>query len=374
MRGDLKELLQAPISPISTSPTTNPPRTRKQLRKVYQKRLGLPEWARSTPSQAHRPGRTNNHPMPLEQDNDFKQTHDSRSKISTPSRDRGDYDPFQRDHGSRLPPSTPKRPGPRPGPFTPWSAPGRLEPTRTSYLNSLSDGIDNKIIKQLKEGLPKGQLDKEKLGTVYLFKVVFARDPGRTILKIGHTAGTERDRMRGIGAKCRHLSMEGEAVPEARSILLFQRAERLAQVHLDDHLYNPMCMCRTAHREYFDVDTASSRAVIGLWSTFCKSNPYDAEGNLRPFWKHRLRQVKKLPYWGDQAPEGLSKLESRQKRWEAFANPKRIEEYWFWATVAPWPWSLHIIILFQAVKIALSDAVRLSLAFLLIAAFCTWRG
>ncbi|KAI0539635.1 hypothetical protein GGR58DRAFT_463572 [Xylaria digitata] len=374
MKIDLDELLAAPISPTSATPTMTPSRTRKKLRKVYQKRLGLPEWARATPSQANRPDRTNNRPVRPEQDDDFEQTHDSRFKISTPSRDRDDYDPFQRNHGSRSPPSTPKRPGPRPGPLTPWSAPGRLEPIRTRYLNSSSDGVDDKIIQELKRGLSKDQLDKEKLGTVYLFKVVFVGDPDRTILKIGHTAGTERGRMKEIGSKCKHLSMEGEAVPEGRSIPFFKRAERLAHAHLRDHLYNPTCKCRTAHREYFDVDTTSSQAAVRLWSTFCESNPYDAGGNLRPFWEHRLRQVKKLPYWGDQAPEGLSELESRQKRWEAFANPKWFEEYWFWAAVAPWPWSLPIIILFQAVVIAFSVSLRLSLTSLLIAAFCTWRG
>jgi hypothetical protein len=181
--------------------------------------------------------------------------------------------------------------------------------------------------------------------------VVPADDLDRIIMKIGSTAKTGQERMKEISSQCKHYSMKREVVPEGWLIPNYKRAERLIQAHLRDRLSAFACGCRKPHREYFDVETATALEVMRFWTAFCESNPYDAAGKLRPFWKYRLRQRKKLPYWGHQAPEGLSELESRRRRWEVFANPTRIEIYWFHAMVAwskYWPWKVHLFAVFEA--------------------------
>ncbi|TGJ78651.1 hypothetical protein E0Z10_g10110 [Xylaria hypoxylon] len=380
MKVDVKELLAASISSPPSTPAMTPTIARTRSRKIYQKARCLPDRIRGQPPRPNRSGRTYNHPVPLEEDDYFEQSDDSReqsddsrSEISTPSPSRYNNDPFHAKHGVQLPPSTPQRPRLRPGISTPSSAPARLEPSGTINLNSSSEDVDDRIIEELKKVLPKAQLNKdekgkEKVGTIYLLEVVPAGDLGQIIQKIGHTTKSPQARIKDINSQCKHLSTQREVVREGEDIPLYQRGERLVHAHLDDHLYDFACKCGKAHKEYFRVDTATAEGVIRFWSKFCKSKPYDDDGQLLPFWEHRLQQRNKLPYWDDEAPKGLSALESRRRRWEAFSNPTQSDIYWFWLTVMSakaWPWRLHIIAGLQAVVIALFVSPDLFVSFAL---------
>ncbi|KAI0425354.1 hypothetical protein F5Y09DRAFT_352326 [Xylaria sp. FL1042] len=365
MNFDLEELLAAPSCPSSpilqATPTLTPSRIRTPSSKKratgdsHQRRRRLSALNRRQSLRSDISMYTDDR---REKDDYVRLTHEPRSEFSSPTPKRNDHDPFQQTPSPRSPSSTPRRPHPRPVPSAPWStrsAPARLEPSRTTGLTS-SEDVDDKIIEALKARLTKSELSRDKVGNIYLFEVTPERDPDRTIMKIGHTTRTERHRMEQIKSQCKHSSMEREVDPQGMPIFLYHKAEALIRAHLGDRGYDFACLCRTtAHREYFDVDSATAQGVIRCWRAFCESDPYNANGELRPFWEQRLWRLKKLPYWDDGTNRGLSELESRRIRWEAFANPTQFEIFWFRATSAlsrAWPWRLHIITVFQALIIA----------------------
>ncbi|KAI3334724.1 hypothetical protein F4824DRAFT_467025 [Ustulina deusta] len=388
MKIDLEELLVAPSSLSSpafqATPTMTPTRIRrgcwKKMRGTggsYQGRRNLPEWTKWRPSQSNRPTYTDDG-SDSEQDGYSGQPHGSRFEIAAPSPRRDDHDPVQGSPPPRSPPSTPQGPRPRPVPsatLSTRSAPARLEPSLTTDLTISAENINDAIIEVLRKPLSKSQLNSNKVGDIYLFEVTPAGDPDRTIMKIGHTVKTEQHRMKGIKRKCKPISIEREVDAQAVPILLYRKAEKLMHTHLDDRVYDFGCMCTKKHREYFDVDAATAQGVIRCWRAFCELDPYDASGELRPFWEHRLRQRKKLRHWGDRAAEGCSELESRRIRWEVFANPTPFEIFWFRATTAgskAWPWRLHIIAVFEAIALdfLVSPPSYLSWMWFLILAIC----
>lgn len=193
-------------------------------------------------------------------------------------------------------------------------------------------------------------------GNIYLFGAAFAHDPDRTIIKIGCTEGAAHIRIKQIELRCQPILIEREAVPEGWLMPFYKRAEKLMHAHLSDRHHKFICACGTEHREYFDVDAAAALAVVRLWRGFFESDPYDAAGELRPFWKHRLRQLKKVPHRDRAGSEDLGELERRRRRWEAFANPDPIEMYRFHAATIfakVWPFRLPIIAVIEALLIVL---------------------
>ncbi|KAI0454756.1 hypothetical protein F5B21DRAFT_474046 [Xylaria acuta] len=201
-----------------------------------------------------------------------------------------------------------------------------------------SQDLDDKIIKVLRKPLSKTELE-DKVGNNYLFEVVPAGDTEKVVVKIGHTTMSEQRRMEEIGKRCNHFSMEREADPEGRPIYLYQKAERLMQAELYDCRYYFTCACGVAHREYFGVDKTTAQEVFRRWRAFCELEPYDSNGELRPFWQRRLRERNKL-HGGHR---GLSEQEQRRMRWNRFTTPTRLEKLvlniaYVWAFVRRLKW------------------------------------
>ncbi|KAI1357066.1 hypothetical protein F5Y01DRAFT_266688 [Xylaria sp. FL0043] len=349
MKFDLEELLAAPSCPGSPTPTFTPTpiRTLSWKKKVtgdisQKRRLSALTRRRSIYSHDRR-----------EKDAHFRPVHEPRSESPTPSPKRDNHNLLQEISSPQSPPSTPRRPHPRPVPSSPRStrsAPGRLQ---RDFIGSAED-IDDEIIKVLRSPLSEAQMKRDKVGHVYLFKVTTAGDPYRIIMKIGSTKMTEQERKKKIKTQCKHSKIQREVDPQDVPIVLFHKAEKLAQAHFVDRKSSFTCVCGTAHGEYFDIDAATAQSAIQFWRAFCQSDPYDAKGELRPFWEHRLQQRKSRRYWNSRTTEDPSDLESRRLRWEAFANPTQYEKLWFEASrVASqaWPWRKEIIIGLQAVVI-----------------------
>ncbi|KAI3318328.1 hypothetical protein HD806DRAFT_318564 [Xylariaceae sp. AK1471] len=286
--------------------------------------------------------------------------------------DTDDDTPAQDPFSSVSPPSTPQRLLSRPGPSTPWSsksAPALLELSSTpgskrKKENGVSpQAVDDKIIKVLTQRLSKKELSKERPGDNYLFEVIPAGDPQKTVVKIGHTVRTEQRRLKEIGTKCGHFSMKQEEDPEGSPIMLYRKAESLMRAELLDLKYRFACTCRTAHREYFEVDKATAQKVIQSWRRFCESDPYDADGNLLPFWVHRLQQRKKL--WDKDycSHRALSEQERRRIRWERFSSPTRFEKLCFDVTYTYakiWPRRWHAVAFVEAFAIVVITFPSLS--------------
>ncbi|KAI1274382.1 hypothetical protein F5Y07DRAFT_373572 [Xylaria sp. FL0933] len=340
MKFDLEELPTAPSCPGSPTPTFTP----TPIRTLSWKKKVAGDISQKHRQSALTRRRSIYSPDRREKDAHVRPVHEPRSESPTPSPKRDDHNLLQEISSPQSPPSTPRRPHPRPVPSTPWSAPAVLQ----------HNSIDDKIIKVLRSPLSKAQMKRDKVGHVYLFEVTTAGDPDRIIMKIGSTKMTEHERMRQIKDQCKHSSIHLEADPQGVPIVLFHKAEKLAQAHFVDRKSSFTCVCRTAHGEYFDIDAATAQSAIQFWRAFCESDPYDAKGNLRPFWEHRLQQRKSWRYWNSRTTKDPTDLESRRLRWEAFANPTQYEKFWFEASrVASqaWPWRKEIIIGLQAVVI-----------------------
>ncbi|KAI1310297.1 hypothetical protein F5Y03DRAFT_345683 [Xylaria venustula] len=326
-----------------------------------------------------------------EQDDRLGETRESRSEFTTPPpRTNARSSLRESPTPPQISPYTPRRSPLQALPSTNLStrsAPGRLEPRSVKYSPrrakipiSSSKNVDDRVVKVLKKGLTATEMKEKGVGNIYLFSVVLVSDLGRTIRKIGSTNQAELDRMNDILSECKHSSIHQEVGPQGAPISLFRKAEKLAHAHLDDRKYDFACVCGTSHREYFDVDTAEAQRVIQCWRTFCESEPYDANGKLRPFWQHRLNQRHKLRYWDGQGTEGMSELESRRLRWEVFANPTQFEIRWFKATgigSKVWPFRLHIIAAIDTLIIAIiisSPQSSFFIAWVFIHAICmSWE-
>ena len=340
------------------------------------------EWNKRRPARSNRFDLLEIHLGSTDEENHLDQFDQTPLAFDTLSPRSDDTDPFRRSSSPQSPPSTPQRPRPPP-PSILASAPGRLQsglftnlttsPENAKHKSWSPEAVDDKVIEKLRSRLTGDEIKKRKkneAGCVYLFEVVPVDDRGRTIMKIGSTGTTEKLRMQKIWSECKHFSMKRgldlKGNPHSLYTLrLYRKAEKLAQAHLVDHTYYDFaCACKKRHKEYFDVDTATAQSAIQCWRAFCESNPYDAEGELRPFWKHRLDHRRNLPYWGSRAIEGRSELESRLLRWEVFANPTQFEIFWFHLADAlskTWPWRLHIITGLQGLIIAFLVAPSLEL-------------
>ncbi|KAI1335843.1 hypothetical protein F5Y15DRAFT_224385 [Xylariaceae sp. FL0016] len=201
-------------------------------------------------------------------------------------------------------------------------------------------GLDSKIASELRKQIPKGQL-KEKTGNNYIFEISTVAQPDKTIVKVGVASNEEKLRLDYIKNACKHVRMEQQHDPEHVPIAFFKRAEKLAHAELTNYQHHFDCPCGIRHTEYFDIDAGTAQKVVRRWRRFCKLDPYDEEGNLRPFWKHRLRHRQ---LWNVSDVE-LS-LEERQKLWDRFISPADWEYPLYEVTVTfgkVWGWRWHVI-------------------------------
>ncbi|KAK5629857.1 hypothetical protein RRF57_005572 [Xylaria bambusicola] len=358
------------MSPSSLRNSETPPTTPTFIRKPSWKQKPpstptptpsrrLSHYAKKRPFRLDTPKPTDSHPSRRNEEAYPKQVNESHHRFTTPS-PRSTYSNLsQRNRSLQSPPSTPQQIPRRPLPRNPASAPAKFSIGLSSPLKDPSQEIDDMITRKLKsalEGEDKKYMEESKIGTVYLWSVVPMSEPDRTILKIGSTERSEKERLDEIKSTCRHKSIEPHPDPTAMRFLLFRRAERLAQMHLQDLRYHFLCQCPTNHREYFNVDKDAAQKVIQCWRKFCASNPYDTNGELLPFWKHRLGELQNLRYWRDREHWGLSPLEGRLRRWEVFTNPSPWDKFRYHAPTAAskaWEKRLHLISVFEALSIIL---------------------
>ncbi|KAF7532274.1 hypothetical protein G7054_g8105 [Neopestalotiopsis clavispora] len=149
--------------------------------------------------------------------------------------------------------------------------------------------IDERLRACLRKPLTKAQSSYTGVGNNYMFEVTTKDPTGCTIVKIGVTRGPEHVRLAGIARDCRHLAMAAQDDPEHMPIRLYQRAEMLAHKELEDWRWPFSCRCKVKnHREYFAVRKEVALEVMQRWREFCRREPYNGQGELRPFWRHRL--------------------------------------------------------------------------------------
>ncbi|KAJ3563330.1 hypothetical protein NPX13_g8240 [Xylaria arbuscula] len=387
MKLDLVELLESPsVASSCTFQATPVTPTPKQLPSLETPVVSKSGRRRSTERNRPRPSRSNkldplhSHLGSTDEGNNCEQFHQSPPKISITSPSRENTNIRRRSSSPKSSPSTPQR-TPPPLPSILASAPGRLQsshrtnrPRSSSHVDNKSwsrrdvdDEIKNTLIEPLTEAVQKSRT-KLKIGDVYIFKATPQTEPHCKLLKIGSTAKSEKSRKDAIMNVCRFSSLKQHPDPRSMWLHLFEKAEKLAHGHLVDRKRKFVCPCGKSHQEYFDVDTKTAERVVQCWRQFCASDPYDAKGELRPFWKHRLGNLGNLRYWGSQEVEGLDELESRHRKWEEFANPRWLDKFRFDATVKvgkAWAKRLHIITVINLFIIAFFASPSLKL-------FCLW--
>lgn len=245
---------------------------------------------------------------------------------------------------------------------TPKSRRGRATTLKPSQ-------VDEEIIRVLGMPVDTKRLPEGEIGYNYLLEVITAQGDGKKILKIGVTKDPGERRSRDIINVCKHLHVEQQDDPERLPIRLYQKAEKLMHAELKNFLYSFHCLCGTEHREYFDVNTEVARDVVRRWRAFCRREPYDSDGNLRPFWQQRL-VARKLC---DES-ETTSDHEARRRRWQEFMCPSEFEILLFdmkLLFVKSWSWRWQIVSFVQSFSIALITFPSFS-TFIMFAMLCAW--
>ncbi|KAI1326467.1 hypothetical protein F5Y16DRAFT_374857 [Xylariaceae sp. FL0255] len=284
------------------------------------------------------------------------------------------------------PPSTPQRPLPRPQSSTPWSsrsAPALLTGESRSRIRSRRDnrgrdvsfqGIDDNIIKLLKKQPLQAEMNREKPGINYVLDVTYADEPQKTIVKIGYTKSTGQQRLEQIRAQCHVFSsFTQKEDPDGDPIFLCHRAEQLVHAELHEYKFHFICTCETEHKEYFEVDKTVAREVVQRWRAFCRSEPYNADGELLPFWIDRLRRLNQLCQKDYRFRPDAEEQERRRMRWKIYTSPSRFERFLFdtshtWSNL--WRWRWQVMALLEALAIvAITFSVN-SLSWLIIVLFC----
>ncbi|ETS76510.1 hypothetical protein PFICI_11897 [Pestalotiopsis fici W106-1] len=212
---------------------------------------------------------------------------------------------------------------------------------------------DKRIQTCLGKPLPRAQCESSGVGNNYIFQVTPKDFPDMTIIKIGVTKGPEHVRLAGIARDCEHLMVEAQDDPEHLPIRLYQRAETLAHQELREYRWPVGCRCKVrTHREYFHVPRDVALEVVQRWREFCRREPYDGQGQLRPFWRQRLDRFTSLC--------GVAESEAdhweRSKRWTKFMNPKKHEIMWYdvkQMLSSLWKWRWLAVALVQSFSIAI---------------------
>ncbi|KAK8111973.1 uncharacterized protein PG998_008430 [Apiospora kogelbergensis] len=174
--------------------------------------------------------------------------------------------------------------------------------------------------------LPKKQRKQRDHGNNYLFEVVPAQDPDKTIWKVGFTKGPTVKRQKAISNACQPHSIRGQYDPGHVPIRLCARAERLTHAELAWHKYHFVCTCKVeSHREYFDVDPELALEAIHRWRTFCMREPYTAKGKLQPFWEDRLRDMDRR----QSLRADVLDMAERRRQWDRFVHATLLDAVWY---------------------------------------------
>ncbi|KAF3022639.1 hypothetical protein E8E14_014014 [Neopestalotiopsis sp. 37M] len=233
--------------------------------------------------------------------------------------------------------------------------------------------IDERLRACLRKPLTKAQSNYTGVGNNYMFEVTTKDPSGCTIVKIGVTRGPEHVRLAGIARDCRHLAMAAQDDPEHMPIRLYQRAEMLAHKELEDWRWPFSCRCKVKnHREYFAVRKEVALEVMQRWREFCRREPYDGQGELRPFWRHRLDRFHFIRGGAD--GPAYDTPETRSRKWTTFMNPTRYEVMWYdleQTLSSVWKWRWLAVALVQSFVIAILALPRVYPIFIF-AFMVTW--
>ncbi|KAK9784198.1 hypothetical protein AB5N19_03293 [Seiridium cardinale] len=181
--------------------------------------------------------------------------------------------------------------------------------------------VDKRIQACLRRKLPETQGTSEKVGNNYIFEAITAECSGQKLVKIGVTKNYEQSRLDNIARNCQHVLVDEQDDPVHMPIRLYKRAEQLMHKELEEYRHSWRCRCKMSHKEYFNVDKEVGLEVVQRWREFCRREPYDSDGKLRPFWADRLNKFNII--CGN--PGAHLDHESRARRWAKFMNPDKNE-------------------------------------------------
>jgi hypothetical protein len=176
------------------------------------------------------------------------------------------------------------------------------------------------ILKKKKE--TKGSVKKS--GFVYVFKHGESEEAlmnGDYRVKVGFSKDPEA-RARNIESVCKRTIMHvlGDDMQPFETA---EYAEKLAQQELEHWKSYAPCVCGKQHQEIFDTIEEHAMTVRQRWVSFCKREPWNENGELKPFWKDRLkvRQPVSKDFQHD----------CEDRRWDKFTMPGEHEEQFYHA-------------------------------------------
>ncbi|KAK6072310.1 hypothetical protein SCUP515_07391 [Seiridium cupressi] len=200
-------------------------------------------------------------------------------------------------------------------------APGHAESEPVARRRPTPAKVDKRIQACLRRKLPETQGTSEKVGNNYIFEAITAECSGQKLVKIGVTKNYEQSRLDNIARNCQHVLVDEQDDPVQVPIRLYKRAEQLMHKELEEYRHSWRCRCKVNHKEYFNVDKEVGLEVVQRWREFCRREPYDSDGELRPFWADRLNKFNII--CGN--PGAHLDHESRARRWSKFMNPGKNE-------------------------------------------------
>jgi hypothetical protein len=212
---------------------------------------------------------------------------------------------------------------------TPETKPSEKPPTTPLPKNQTksredSPGLIDCSLEQMLRDPYKYIKRQKKTGFVYVFrhgKSEEALMKGDHRVKVGFSEDPET-RARKIEWTCkrtiRHVLGDDMKPFETASW-----AEKLAQKELEHWRSDAPCDCGTHHREIFDTTEEHALAVRQRWVSFCKREPWDENGKLKPFWRDRLETRQQVG--------GDFEHDSEDRRWDKFTMPGEHEEQFYHA-------------------------------------------
>ncbi|KAK8058194.1 hypothetical protein PG994_008642 [Apiospora phragmitis] len=206
------------------------------------------------------------------------------------------------------------------------SVPPRLSSERTIHLSESPTSLDDNIKWVMRKQLTKKQRRQQDHGNNYIFEVTPAQSPEKAICKIGFTTGPTARRQKHIFSTCQHNSIRGQYDPGHVPIRLCQRAESLTHAEMAWNRYHFDCRCPVKdHREYFDVAPQLALEAVHRWRTFCMREPYDAKGELQPFWEARLRDMDRR----QKLRADVLDMAERRRQWDRFVHATLLDAVWY---------------------------------------------
>jgi hypothetical protein len=190
-----------------------------------------------------------------------------------------------------------------------------IEQTQNATCKELDEHLRTVICKPLLPCLAD-KLKKDKTGCVYIVKNMSLGD---NLWKIGTTDDDPVKRADKLTKDC------GVTIQHHHSSLQIKtamRAEDLCHTHL--RFFNRIYSCAkcktkkgvaTRHREYFELELATAKDYVNLWSSFLGHMPYGGTGKLHEFWRKRLQQVPK-----PLGNEGHGDHKAQLERWRSFVT------------------------------------------------------